>query len=592
MLSGDYGHEPDGGTLPALPAAAEERPESSSGNTPARTPFGRVFTPSKVDEVIQKITPTRLRQPPGRTPTRTRPATSPPTINTRPGINNHTNAQSKSPDEDRPAWNADFHVNRKDFSKPKPPARSPPARVLGPPILISKAPQLRKSPSSNLPISSRPTSGFASVQPSGPRKGALPANDTVSELSDLVERQRMQLSMQQDEIAAKGALIEHLKQRLAEARENMQSTKDNFAKTEAELLHAWDQEYEKRKHRYPSSIFKPASFRQRLPSKFWKKSLIFLTLGTRMRTMNFVVYPPPTAQAYGIGDKVFVKLRSDKDTGRATVTGPAGSDGRIPIQYECSQSLTFNANPKRIVHIIPSGVDTTIIICATTTEYRLLARSQVQKEDRVADIGSSYGMSTDILSQHSNDVIGLEISKTLVVEARKRFPKIHFEQIDILENEDRAQTVLGGRNKMFVDVGGDRAWESLVPIVEFLCAKMKPELIVIKNEQLHEQALLAEQGPDGRLVNGSDWWCALKAQCTLRSSERAASWFIKGKEEGFSDNPLKYGPVRLTREGIPICKVQNYSSQGCQKIALCRYDHEHCDHCGKRGHFGLNCTLI
>ncbi|KAJ3052824.1 hypothetical protein HK097_005586 [Rhizophlyctis rosea] len=87
-------------------------------STPRQDELTTLLTPTKVSAAMSKITPTRLKQPPIRQPlTFTESSLKSP--QTRPRIPKEPAPPTSPLFESRPTWNNDFHVNRKDYSKPK-----------------------------------------------------------------------------------------------------------------------------------------------------------------------------------------------------------------------------------------------------------------------------------------------------------------------------------------------------------------------------------------------------------------------------------------------------------------------------------------
>ncbi|KNC99271.1 uncharacterized protein SPPG_05526 [Spizellomyces punctatus DAOM BR117] len=297
------------------------------------------------------------------------------------------------------------------------------------------------------------------------------------------------------------------------------------------------------------------------------------------------------------GDVVYVKLRSQKDTGRATILADADPSGRILVQYHADKSMLYHVNPQRLVNVYPTDTPL-ILLCENTTDYRTLARSQIDRNDVVAEIGSSYGVCTNILSQHAKQVFGIEVSQQLVDEARKRYPHLVFHNINILEHKSRAATIMQDVNKVFVDIGGNREIGVVVRALAFLIDRIKPSLIVVKSEELFESAQRhldksSSNNESGRIPDGPCWFetlCKDHAICDGQTSS-AESWFLRARRDGFTKNPLRY-PIRMTSDGVAICKLQNYREEGCQKLSLCRFDHIHCHHCGHAGHKALHCPLV
>jgi protein-L-isoaspartate O-methyltransferase len=61
-----------------------------------------------------------------------------------------------------------------------------------------------------------------------------------------------------------------------------------------------------------------------------------------------------------------------------------------------------------------------VVVCYSTEEYRRLARSQVDSRDSVLEVGSSMGVCTAVLAQHSRSVLGCDSSGDAVQQSRAR----------------------------------------------------------------------------------------------------------------------------------------------------------------------------
>ncbi|KAJ3178787.1 hypothetical protein HDU87_003342 [Geranomyces variabilis] len=327
--------------------------------------------------------------------------------------------------------------------------------------------------------------------------------------------------------------------------------------------------------------------------------------------LDFRVFPPSQLPVFSPGDAVFVKLRSQKSTGHAIVVGPAPSPEsppaneelagpevqRITVQYE-TDGTTARVNPTRLVPVFPSPA---VLICRTTTAYRTAARAQVYSTDNVVEIGSSYGVCTDILSQHAKSVFGIEVSPSLVEEARRRQPSIRFELLNVLENPRRAMELMKGTTKVFIDIGGNRTLGDVVRIIALLMEGLGLALVCVKSEELADEAdahLATQDGSSansGLIADGPEWFSRLlqrfsTADGLVPVAKTAEKWFVEARSQGFPKNPLRYGQ-RVTSEGVPICRLHNYKADGCPKPDLCTYDHRFCHHCGVEGHRARECTL-
>eukprot|EP00899_Mesostigma_viride_P013985 jgi/Mesvir1/22588/Mv05009-RA.1 len=212
---------------------------------------------------------------------------------------------------------------------------------------------------------------------------------------------------------------------------------------------------------------------------------------------KFVVFSAVRPEPVAEGDEVFVVLRSNKNTGRARALGGVIQDpghphyGRIPVLYHDNQA-TYHVRPGRVNKVVMG--DRLVIICGDTENYRHLARCQVAPHHFVLDLGSSYGVSTHILSQHCGRVIGVDLARDLVESARRQYPHIPFECLDILQNPARITELARGCDSVFIDIGGDRQLAQVVPTVEFVKRHLAPATIVVKSRELLKAAVTCIKG--------------------------------------------------------------------------------------------------
>eukprot|EP00959_Pyramimonas_sp_CCMP1952_P366698 7679969-Pyramimonas_sp.AAC.1 len=90
----------------------------------------------------------------------------------------------------------------------------------------------------------------------------------------------------------------------------------------------------------------------------------------------------------------------------------------------------------------------TMLICFKTESYRKLCRSQLEKQDIAVDIGCSYGRATHVMSQHCDNVVGLDISREAIDSCRRDYPLVRFDIMDCLEYPERLAAVASGINKV------------------------------------------------------------------------------------------------------------------------------------------------
>jgi DNA-binding protein YbaB len=111
-------------------------------------------------------------------------------------------------------------------------------------------------------------------------------------------------------------------------------------------------------------------------------------------------------------------------------------------------------------------------------------------------------------------------------------------------------------------------------------------------QHLQQQQESAAAAARGQILNPQAWWDWLEVQCGLNPllhSGRAEAWYLEARGKGFVRNPLRY-PQRFTADGTRICRPHNYDK--CLKIDTCRFDHQHCHHCGAAGHTAVDCHIV
>jgi hypothetical protein len=109
-------------------------------------------------------------------------------------------------------------------------------------------------------------------------------------------------------------------------------------------------------------------------------------------------------------------------------------------------------------------------------------------------------------------------------------------------------------------------------------------------QQHAQQPAAAAEG--GQILNPQAWWDWLEVQCGLNPLLHAGcaeAWYLEARGKGFVRNPLRY-PQRFTADGTRICRPHNYDK--CLKIETCRFDHQHCHHCGAAGHKAVDCHIV
>lgn len=217
-------------------------------------------------------------------------------------------------------------------------------------------------------------------------------------------------------------------------------------------------------------------------------------------TYVLTTYPPPQPTQFASGDDVWV-LTAKKALFEPGVVQSFDNDssspfcGRYQVRYN-SDGSKYHVRPNRLLRIERVCVDCNgvaqklVIVCDETRDYRRMARVQTCPEDRVLEIGSSFGLTTSLIAEAcpQGSVVGVDKSSECVERSRQTYPHIRFEQIDILKNEEALRTLVASCNKVFVDINGNRELPTVLRLLSLLQA-VGPDVIVVKSRALHRQTL-------------------------------------------------------------------------------------------------------
>lgn len=238
------------------------------------------------------------------------------------------------------------------------------------------------------------------------------------------------------------------------------------------------------------------------------------------------------------------------------------------------------------------------VVCAETSDFRVLAATQLRADDMVVEIGASYGRATAILAKHCRRVVGIDTSVETVRAARAQYPRLEFAQFDVIEQTHLLAelTATDACTVSFVDLGGNRELGALQRVLPIVRRVLKPRLVCIKSRELYA-ALEAHARAHGGLTSGGvvpaprEWWAACAADGALQLPAKAAKRYhnqgceLQGGSQ-FTRYPLSYVPAACP-DGRKICRFHNYGV--CTRGAGCAYDHEHCHRCLAAGHKAKNC---
>jgi hypothetical protein len=246
---------------------------------------------------------------------------------------------------------------------------------------------------------------------------------------------------------------------------------------------------------------------------------------------------PEAPPALQVGARVFVRLKSDKQTGAARITslpadctgsvangvvtegGVADTAGAADAADDVAGAASAHAGPGRYgvrfdcdgstrcvragrLTLVKDRATKRLLICGDTAHYRTLGRTQVTARDTVLEIGSSYGVATDVLFAASGGrVTGIDNSPSLVEESKARYPHCDFRLCDALQGWEVLLQHASGATAVFIDIGGNRKVEhGVLELLHFVETRLASvTLVVIKNRALKRKV---ERAVRGRLEVG------------------------------------------------------------------------------------------
>jgi trans-aconitate methyltransferase len=143
---------------------------------------------------------------------------------------------------------------------------------------------------------------------------------------------------------------------------------------------------------------------------------------------------------------------------------------------------------------------TKFIATRNVKEYRETIAEWVNADDVVLEIGCEWGTTTVLIAPHCKEVIGTDVSRECIAEARKKHPDIHFDVLDAFDV--RAAMDLGMQfTKIYIDMSGLSGYRSLLDVISLLTSYatiFRPEAIIIKSGSLKHFASLCTPWKSGQ----------------------------------------------------------------------------------------------
>jgi len=281
-----------------------------------------------------------------------------------------------------------------------------------------------------------------------------------------------------------------------------------------------------------------------------------LAKGTSVAVKNSSMYPTPC---------VVSAIQPNPDSGSTNI-----NTGRCTPEDDSNDTLLSVVPTKRLIPLhrtVPTAPQS--IVCFSTTHFRSLCKYEITNRDTVMEIGASFGECTKTLSNVAKSVVALDVSKegcARVGSMNLKNTAVHcmnafFEQEEITALYQTSQC-----NVVCLDIGGDRDLPSVVNVLAWVAATLKPDIIITKSESLHPHITASQQAFVPLLQTQCDNWAENRPK-------RA---------------PLIYSPG-ICSPRVPICKDCNYSPAGCINTD-CHHDHDHCHKCLVEGHAARDCT--
>jgi trans-aconitate methyltransferase len=119
-------------------------------------------------------------------------------------------------------------------------------------------------------------------------------------------------------------------------------------------------------------------------------------------------------------------------------------------------------------------------------EYRATIPEVVCASDTVLELGCEWGTTTALLAVQAGLVIGSDVSRQMVEQARVKHPGIRFEVLDAFDVRSLLQLEIPF-TKIYLDLSGISGYRSLLDLIALLdtySSVLGPDTIVVKSGAL------------------------------------------------------------------------------------------------------------
>lgn len=243
-----------------------------------------------------------------------------------------------------------------------------------------------------------------------------------------------------------------------------------------------------------------------------------------------------------------------------------------------------------------------------------MAASQVEQNDNILEIGCSNGECSLLLGatvlRGNGTLTGFDISPNMISEAKHKaqselrggLDRIHFHVMDPFSDPKGASHIINNLkvNVVLIDIGGNRAFESVLSMIRWVQSACSARMIIVKSEEMISkiQNDLQENSNNspkrvkleniisinskGFILYGQEWFDLQYSKIGSNIKQGPPTYVHPFKA------PISLSPLDNV---TPICRYHNYHKNGCKKGSNeCEFDHIHCHWCKMKGHIALECS--
>eukprot|EP01052_Picozoa_sp_SAG31_P022949 SAG31_NODE_1855_length_7064_cov_49.836324_4_plen_368_part_00 len=292
--------------------------------------------------------------------------------------------------------------------------------------------------------------------------------------------------------------------------------------------------------------------------------------------------------------------------------------------------------------------DKVIVLTAETAGFRQVCRwlPASRSARYCVEIGSAHGHATKILSDtvcpSGGRVVGIDKGNEFVRAAKKLYPTLDFQRIDVLMAPQYLVQAGAGADAVLLDINGVREIELLLPVMSLVQQLLQPSLFVVKSRHLVHSILPTEvqanfPGDGGTVddvttmpqtavgLGDPRWWQRMWQTISIDQSrtmeERVPppveysfrwQWRQESPHDEVHYSPTQWGaieerpkratkryplnyPQRFSPSGVRICEFHNFDiERGCERgrAGTCRYEHGLCHFCLAPGHIAMECSKM